>query len=62
MFSLWNNKKKEIFMKCGGKSVAENKQTQPVKNVLGGGGCMAAPPSTASVLIGGNISLTAPSL
>lgn len=41
-------------MKCvGGGSVAENKQTQPVKNVLGGGGCMAAPPSTASVPTGG---------
>lgn len=42
-----------------GKRVAENKQTEPVKNVLD---CMAAPPSAVSVLIGGNISLTAPSL
>lgn len=53
-------------MKCFGKSVAENKQTnkqtEPVMNVLGSGGGGAAPPSMASVLIGGNISLTAPSL
>lgn len=61
--SLWNNKKRNFYEMCG-KSVAENKQTEPGKIVLcgGGGGYIAAPPCTASVLIGGNISLTARSL